>query len=292
MPAWPILTVRVALDDHARIERFISSWRALHGGDRSTALRALLRLGLDAAARPETFDERWFDTRDRLARVETLLDALGVAVSGLPALVTWLVQQAHPTREPQDLDTIADRLEALFQADWDERCRSRGIPRPRYTPSPCRAPIGEASVRTTAARGWRTSVRLPGEFRERAAALALRDESTSQAALRHALLVGIVQLESAAHRTEIERLLEATRRIEVQLDEIGSLATSAASVAIHLWRRAKGLPDEVEWALLNEVQTVAAATWAQLLSGPPQAPLADFADADDLRTAQASQERS
>lgn len=274
MPAWPILTVRVAPDDHARVERFVNAWRALHGGDRSTALRALIHLGLDAAARPETFDERWCDTRDRLARAETLLDALGTAVSALPALVTWLIQQAQPQHSSDDQTATAERLEALFQADWDERCRARGIPRPRYATGSRRAPIGQ-TVPQPASRGWRTSVRLPLEFRSRVAALALRDDLTAQAALRQALLIGLLQLESAAHRTEIERLLESTRRIEVQLDEIGGLATAGASVAIHLWCRIKGLPDEVELALLTEVHTVAAATWAQLLAGPPQAPLED-----------------
>lgn len=265
---WPFVATRLPPDDHARLERFVVAWRALHRGGRASAVRALLRLGLDAAACPRHYDERWLDIDERLSRVEVLLDALGVAVSAIPSLVAWLQQQAAPYMTEEARLALAERFEALLQADWDQRCRNRGIPRPRFVRVPCRAPIG-TRVAPPVGRAWKTSVRLPQVFRARLAALALRDDTSAQAALRHALQVGLAALEERAHRDDVQRLLDAVKRIEVQLDEIGALAASGPSLGVHLWRRAKGYSDRAEANLLAELQTVALATWAHLLAGPP-----------------------
>lgn len=281
---WRIIETRLPSRDHALVERFIAAWRSLHPGDRSAALRALLRLGLDAAARPQNYDDRWLDVSERLARAEALLDALGVAVSALPALVTFLHAHAASALDEHARGVLAERLELLFEADWDQRCRSRGIPRPRFTKLPRRAPLGGTQpVRDPARRSWKTTVRLSPEMRERIVAAALRDETTSQAALRRALDVGLCRLEAAAHHDELERLAGAVKRIEIQLDEIGALATGGPAVAVHLWRRAHRLSDEDEATLLAEVYDVALATWAQLLAGPPQPPLPDDDPDDDSK---------
>lgn len=272
--SWPFVGLKIPPGDHALLERFVAAWRALHPGDRSAALRALLRLGLDAAARPQNYDDRWLDVRERLSRAEALLDALGVAVSGVPALVTFLQSHAHGALDERTRTALAERLELLFQADWDHRCRARGVPRPRFTTLPRRAPIGEP-IHEPARRAWKTTVRLSRETRARVVAVTLRDEITSQAALRRALELGLRQLEVGAHHDELQRLVDAVKRIEIQLDEIGALATGGPAVAVHLWRRAKRLSDADEATLLAEVYDVAAATWAQLLAGPPQPALPD-----------------
>jgi predicted DNA-binding protein len=239
----------------------------LYPGDRAAAVRALLLLGLDAAARPQTYDERWLDVSERLAQIEALLDAVGIAVSAMPALVAWLQQQATPYLSDDAKAALAERVEALIQADWDQRCRNRGIPRPRFTRVPRRTPIGD-SVMPPLRRAWQTSVRLPSALRSRVVALALRENTTSQAALRRALLVGLDALEDRAYRDDVQRLLDAAKRIEVQLDEIGALATSGPSVGVHLWRRGKGYSGEAEAAVLAELHAVALATWAHLVAGP------------------------
>lgn len=274
MPS-PRLEGRVSSSERRRVETFVRAWRGLHGGSHADAFRALVRLGLDAAARPQNHDDRWLDVAERLSRVEALLDALGIAVSALPALVTFLQTHADSTLDEDKRAVLAERLELLFEADWDHRCRSRGIPRPRFTKARRRTPIGEP-VRDSTKRAWKTTIRLSRETRERVVATALRDEITSQAALRRALELGLRQLEADAHHDALQRLLDATKRIEIQLDEIGALATGGPAVAVHLWRRAKRLSDEDEETLLAEVYDVAVATWAQLLAGPPQAALADL----------------
>ncbi len=68
----------------------------------------------------------------------------------------------------------------------------------------------------------------------------------------------------------------SARRIEVQLDEIGALATGPASVVVHLWRREKGLSDEWEQVVVNEVVEAAETTWMNLQKGPPQAAPAEL----------------
>lgn len=272
---WPFVGIKIPPRDHALLERFVAAWRSLHPGDRSAALRALMRLGLDAASRPQNYDDRWLDVSERLSRAEALLDALGVAVSAIPALVTFLHSHADSGLDERARVVLAERLELLFEADWDHRCRTRGIPRPRFAKLPRRAPLGKPT-REPARRAWKTTVRLSNETRERVVAAALRDEITSQAALRRALDFGLRQLEVAAHHDELQRLVDAVKRIEIQLDEIGALATGGPAVAVHLWRRAKRLSDEDEATLLAEVYDVAVATWAQLLAGPPQPALPDL----------------
>lgn len=284
---WSSVQVRVPARDLARVEAFVRAWRALHPGGRSAALRALLGLGLDAAARPATYDERWLDVQERLSRVESLLDALGVAVSAIPALVAFLQSQADARLDDEARAALADAIELLIQADWDQRCRARGIPRPRFVKLPRCAPIGRP-VREPARRPWKTSVRLTRETRARIAAVALRDDVSSQAALRHALDLGLRALEAAAHHDALERLWNATKRIEIQLDEIGALATGAPAVAVHLWRRSKRLPDEHEALLLAELHDVALATWAHILAGPAQPPLPDVDDAAPARERQST----
>ncbi len=265
--ARPPIEVRVNDAESERIEGFIAAWRTLHGGDRSAALRALLQLGLDAAARPQMHDERWLDLGEHLERMSTLIDALGVSVSAMPALVAWLHQQAHPYASTEQRAALADRMEALMHLDWDERCRRRGIPRPRYTRTPRTRPIGEPSTRT-AARPWRTTVRLPAELRERVLGVAARERNSAHAALLRALTVGLDVLEGAAYGRPMERLLDATRRIQVQLDEIGALAGGGPAVAAHLWRRLNHRSERAEAALIAEMWHIARATWAHLLSDP------------------------
>jgi hypothetical protein len=83
-------------------------------------------------------------------------------------------------------------------------------------------------------------------------------------------------------RDDIDRLLESSRRIELQLDEIGALATAPAAVVVHLWRREKGFTDEWEQVVLNELTEVAHATWMNIQAGPPEpAPDALLGDGED-----------
>lgn len=267
---WPFVGTKVPPDLHARLQRFAQAWRAMHGGDRSAAVRRLLELGLDAAARPAHYDERWLDLLERLERVETLLDALGVAVSALPALVTWLHATSSPYRDPSGDAALAERLDAVFAADWDQRCRARGIPRPRHVKAARRAPIGEP-VRPHARRTRKTTVRLTPDLYDRVLAMALRDEVPWQVALCRLLDLGVRHADATRDADHLRRLLESARRLEVQLDEIGALATGAPSISAHLWRRANNLTDQDEADLLAEVHAVAVATWAQLLAGAPQA---------------------
>jgi hypothetical protein len=267
---WPFVGAKVPPDMHARMQRFIQAWCAMHGADRSAAVRRLLELGLDSAARPAHHDERWLDLLERLERIETLLDALGVAVSALPALVTWLHAMSSPYRDPQGDAALAARLDALFAADWDQRCRTRGIPRPRYVKVARRAPIGEAA-RQQVRRTRKTTVRLTPELCDRVLAVAQRDELPWQVALCRVLEFGLRHADGEHDADNTRRLLDSARRIEVQLDEIGALATGAPSISAHLWRRANNLSDQDEADLLAEVQAVALATWAHLLSGAPQA---------------------
>jgi hypothetical protein len=270
----PFVGLRLPADEHARVEAFLRAWRGLHGGSRTAALRALLRFGLDTAARPQMHDERWLDLEEQLARMDALIDALGVAVSAIPALVAWLQQQAAPDLDDDERAALGEHLELLIQGDWDDRCRRRGIPRPRPARRPRRPALGSPQP-TPTTRPWQTTVRLPLDMRERVVGLALREQTSARAALQRALRVGLDVLEGMACEPPLERLLEATRRIQVQLDEIGSLATGGPSVAVHLWRRLTDAPDELEAAILAEMNTVAMATWAQILAGPPQAAIPD-----------------
>jgi hypothetical protein len=64
-----VVQARVDAADSARIDTFV---RASNGSSKRTgsdAVRALIRLGLDAAARPELFDDRWLDLDERLDRM-------------------------------------------------------------------------------------------------------------------------------------------------------------------------------------------------------------------------------
>ncbi len=268
--SWPFVGTKVPPDLHARLQRFARAWCAMHGGDRSAALRALLALGLDTAARPAHYDERWLDLQERVERVETLLDALGVAVSALPALVTWLHATSSPHRVRQADAALAERLDALFAADWDQRCRTRGIPRPRHTKALRRPPLGEPS-RPYVRRTKKTTVRLTNDLYDRVLAVAVADDIPWQVALCRLLDIGVRHVDAVRDADDLRRLLESSRRIEVQLDEIGALATGAPSISVHLWRRVNKLTDQDEADLLAEVHAVAVATWAQLLGGPPQA---------------------
>lgn len=270
----PFVGLRLPHEEHARVEAFVRAWRGLHRGTRTAALRTLLRFGLDTAARPQMHDERWLDLDEQLARMATLIDALGVAVSAIPALVAWLQQQSAPDLDDAERTAIGEHLEVLIQGDWDDRCRRRGIPRPRHVRRPRRRAIGGARP-TPTTRPWQTTVRLPLDARERVTGVALREHTSARVALQRALLIGLDVLEGAAYEQPLERLLEATRRIQVQLDEIGALATGGPSVAVHLWRRLTDAPDELETAILAEMNTVAVATWAQVLAGPPQPAMPD-----------------
>ncbi len=90
-------------------------------------------------------------------------------------------------------------------------------------------------------------------------------------ALRRLVEMGIDVAEAETWRDDIDRLLDSAKRIGVQLDEIGALATGPASAIVHLWRREKGLPGEWEHAVVTEVGEVAEAAWMNLLAGPPMA---------------------
>ncbi len=57
---------------------------------------------------------------------------------------------------------------------------------------------------------------LSRETRERVVAVALRDEITSQAAIRRALELGLRQLEVGAHHDELQCPVDGAKRTEVQ----------------------------------------------------------------------------
>jgi hypothetical protein len=270
----PRIEGRVTAEDMARVRAFSSAWRAFHGGTDADAFRALLRLGLDSAGRPHVHDARLADIEDRLQRIEVALDALGRAVSGTPALVTWLLANVPaPAPDAPSADALADALETLLECDWDERCRLHGVPRPRPTRETPAAPLGTAAPVPDSPAGSRlraTTVRLSPRDFDRAAAHAVRLGLGRQAALVDLVQRGLDSAEATAARDTLARLLDRARRIERQLDLIGPLATSPASVAIHLFRHIAGRNDEWERVLLHEVRTVAEATWRGLHQGPPQ----------------------
>ena len=277
---------RVDATEAARIDAFIRATNGASNRAQSDAIRALLRLGLDAAAQPRLFDERWLDLEERLARIEQLLGALGRCVSANPALTAWLLGQADHERSEAARESLAESVELLIQADWDERCRARRIPRPRHVPKPRRQPIGQPTS-TRAPKVYRVMLRLPESYRERVQALAVRLDQPPLVALRRLVEIGIHVAEAETWRDDIDRLLDSAKRIEVQLDEIGALATGPASVIVHLWRREKGLPDECEHAVVTEVGEVAEAAWMNLLAGPPMAaPAALVGDEEDNEAAQ------
>jgi hypothetical protein len=284
----PALQVRLQEPERAAVETFIAAWRSLQEkpteASRADALRTLIRLGLDAAARPSLFDERWFDLLDRIARLEHLLDALGRAVSANPALAAFLIGQSQPARDQRSREHLAEKLEALFQADWDERCRSRGIPRPRFTRPVRRVPVESALPGAESApKTFRIGVRVTPEDRRRVVAYAVRADVSAQVAHQRALQIGLAALEAESHQDDIDRLVDRLKRVEIQLDEIGALATTPAAVAVHLVRRWRGHSDEWEQMVLNEVEATALATWTSLQQGPPPSAdpsLVDF-DLDD-----------
>lgn len=280
MPA-RLVETRVDATESARIDAFIRAWNGPSKRSESDALRALLRLGLEAAAQPRLFDERWLDIEERLARIEQLLDALGRCVAANPALTAWLLSQVGHERGEAARVRLAESIELLIQADWDERCRTRGIPRPRHVSKPRRQAVGQpASTRDH--KVYRMMLRLPESFRERVQAFAVRQDQPPLVALRRLVEIGIHVAEAESWRDDIDRLLDSAKRIEVQLDEIGALASGPASVSVHLWRREKGLPDEWEHAVVTEVGEVAEATWMNLLAGPPPpAPAELVGDEDD-----------
>lgn len=276
-----LMETRVDAADSARIDAFIRAWKGPSKRSESEAVRALLRLGLEAAAQPRLFDERWLDIEERLTRIEQLLDALGRCVAANPALTAWLLGQVGHDRGEAARERLAESIELLIQADWDERCRARGIPRPRHVPRPRRQPVGQPAS-TRANKVYRMMLRLPESFRERVQAFAVRQDQPPLVALRRLVEIGIHVAEAESWRDDIDRLLDSAKRIEVQLDEIGALASGPASVSVHLWRREKGLPDEWEHAVVTEVGEVAEATWMNLLAGPPPpAPAELVGDEDD-----------
>ena len=280
MPARRVET-RVDAAESARIDAFTRAWNGPLRRSESEAIRALLRLGLEAAAHPRLFDERWLDIEERLARIEQLLDALGRCVAANPALTAWLLGQVGHERGEAARERLAEGLELLIQADWDQRCRARGIPRPRHVPKARRQPIGQPAS-TRGHKVYRMMLRLPESFRERVQAFAVRQDQPPLVALRRLVEIGIHVAEAESWRDDIDRLLDSAKRIEVQLDEIGALASGPASVSVHLWRREKGLPDEWEHAVVTEVGEVAEATWMNLLAGPPPpAPAELVGDEDD-----------
>ncbi len=89
---------RVGASESARIDTFIRSSNGRAKRTESDGIRALIRLGLDAAARPELFDDRWLDLGERLDRVERLLDVLGRCVAANPALAAWVLTQGRERR--------------------------------------------------------------------------------------------------------------------------------------------------------------------------------------------------
>jgi hypothetical protein len=189
--------------------------------------------------------------------------------------VGWLLANTPaPAPDAPSAEALADTLETLLECDWDERCRAQGLPRPRTVPVPAAAPafgVGAPALAPPRSPRLRaTTLRLaPGDF-ERAAAHAVRAGLGRQATLVDLLQRGLEAVEAQGSRDALERLLERVRRIERQLDLIGPLATSPASVAVHLFRRITGRSEEWERVLLDEVRTVADATWRGLQHGPPQ----------------------
>ncbi len=167
-----LMETRVDAADSARIDAFIRAWKGPSKRSESEAVRALLRLGLEAAAQPRLFDERWLDIEERLARIEQLLDALGRCVAANPALTAWLLGQVGHDRGEAARERLAESIELLIQADWDERCRARGIPRPRHVPRRRRQPVGQPAS-TRANKVYRMMLRLPESFRERVQAFAV-----------------------------------------------------------------------------------------------------------------------
>ncbi len=261
---------RVDASDATRIDAFVRASKVDSARSPSAAIRTLLRLGLDAATRAPLFDPRWLDLEERLARIEGLLDALGRCVSANPAFAAWFLSQGAHERDEAARERLAEAMELLVEADWDERCRARGIPRPRYVRRPRRQPVTEPTVGRSR-RVRRATLRLSETYWDRVLALAIRTGEPPLVALRHLVEMGIRVAEAESWRDEIDRLLDAARRIEVQLDEIGALATGPAAVVVHLWRREKGFPDEWEQVVLNELGEAAEAAWLNLLAGPPPA---------------------
>ncbi len=272
----PLLEGRVSSAEMARVRAFSRDYYALHGGTQSDAFRALLRLGLDVFARPRLHDERWCELHDRLTRIETLVDALGRAVSANPALAAWLLAQAPATASAPSAEAIGDALEALCAADWDDRCHVLGVPRARRdvtrptTPaartSDTRRDVPPMPRRTLVA----TTVRLSPEHFQRACSYAARAELGRQAALVDLVQRGLDMTDAEAQVDDIARLLVSSRRIEAQLDAIGPLATAPASVVVHLWRRLTGRSEQWEWTVVREVFDAAERAWRALQSGPPQ----------------------
>ncbi len=114
------------------------------------------------------------------------------------------------------------------------------------------------------------TVRLAQRDVERVTAHALRGARSQQATLVDLVQRGLDASECEVRRDDLARLLDRAERVERLLDAIGALATSPASVVIHLWRHLTGRSEEWERVLLHEVCVVAEATWRALQEGPPQ----------------------
>lgn len=272
----PRVEGRVSCDELARVRAFSSAWRAFHGGSNADAFRALICRGLDAAARSSADDERWYDLEDRVERIEALLDALGRAVSATPALAAWLLANAPSTdASAPSAEELAEGLEELLAADWNERRHRLGLPRPRpRSPRPARPALDIPPAPSKAASRTRlraVTVRLAPRDFERTAAYAMRGARNRQAALVDLVRRGLDASECETRRDDLARLLDRAERIERLLDVIGPLATSPAAVVVHLWRHLTGRPEEWERVLLHEVAVVAEATWHALQEGLPQA---------------------
>jgi hypothetical protein len=271
----PRVEGRVSSGELARVRAFSSAWRAFHGGSNADAFRALICRGLDAAARGSAEDERWYDLEDRVERIEVRLDALGRAVSATPALAAWLLANAPSTdASAPSAEELAEGLEELLAADWDERRQRLGLPCPGRRQARAERPAlgvpAAPSKGATPRRLRAVTVRLaPGDF-ARAAAHALRGARNQQAALVELVRRGLDAVECETRRDDLARLLARAERIERLLDAIGPLATSPASVVIHLWRHLTGRTEEWERVLLHEVTVVAEASWHALQEGPPQ----------------------
>jgi hypothetical protein len=229
----------------------------------------------------QLFDERWLDFEERLARLELLLDALGRCVSANPSLAAWLISQSGRDRDAKARERLAESIELLLQADWDERCRARGIPRPKHTRRERRPPIGTPQAKPDR-QVHRMMLRLPTAYRDRVLAFAMRTSQRPLVALRRLVEMGIQMAETETWRDDIDRLVSAARRLEIQLDEIGAIASGPAALVVHLWRREKDFSDEWEQAVIAEVGEVAEAAWLNLLAGPPPpAPRELVGDDDD-----------
>ncbi len=271
----PRVEGRVTSDELARVRAFSSAWRAFHGGSNADAFRALIRLGLTAAAHGGDLDERWYDVEDRIERIEVLLDALGRAVSATPALAAWLLAHAPSTDAAgPSAEELADGLEELLAADWDERRQRLGLPRAGPRPARVERPAldlpAAPSKSVVRPRLRAVTVRLGQRDVERVTAHALRGARSQQATLVDLVQRGLDAAECELRRDDLARLLDRANRLERLLDVIGPLATSPASVVIHLWRHLTGRSEEWERVLLHEVSVVAEATWRALQEGPPQ----------------------